>query len=177
MASHVKGVPDLKKALLDLPTKVERMAVRGAIRQGAELLRKSAVALAPRRSEGKRSGGIVQPAGTLRRNIQKKKLRTVRGRLTYIIGVETGKTITLKGTGKVAFQSRGGKLRTRKATKRERRREDPFYYRFVELGFTHKGGARVPARSFLKRALDRDEKKAVALIESSLRRFVAEYQP
>lgn len=175
-STHVQGVQDLKKALRALPANVERKAVRGAIRQGAELLRRTAKTLAPRRSEGNRSGGIVQPAGTLRRNIQKKKLRTVRGRLTYIIGVETGKTITLKGTGKVAFQSRG-KLRTRKATRRERRREDPFYYRFVELGFTHTGGGRVPARSFLKAALDRDGDRAVKLIDSKLRAFIASYKP
>ena len=175
-SSHVQGLPDLKRALGELPGKVERRAIRGAIRQGADLLRKSAMALAPVRSEGTRSGGVVQPPGSLRRNIQKKKLRQVRGRIAYIIGVETGKVITLKGTGKVAVQSRG-RLRTRKATKRERRGDDPFYYRFVELGFTHRGGGSVPARSFLKRALDRDGKRAVVVIESSLRRFVAEYKP
>ena len=175
-SSHVRGVPDLKKALLELPAKVERKAVRGAIRDGAELLRKSAIALAPVRAQGNRSGGVVQPAGSLRRNIQKKKLRQVRGRLVYIIGVETGKTITLKGTGKVAFQSRG-KLRIRKATRRERRREAPFYYRFVELGFTHTGGGKIPARSFLKAALDRSGNRAVEVIDASLRRFVASYKP
>jgi HK97 gp10 family phage protein len=175
-STRVQGVADLKRALGELPGKVERKAIRGAIRQGAELLRKSAVALAPIRTEGTRSGGVVQRPGSLRRNIQKKKLRQKRGRVAYIIGVETGKVITLKGTGKVAFQSRG-RLRTRKATKRERRGDDPFYYRFVELGFTHRGGGAVPPRSFLKRALDRDDKRAEALIESSLRRFVAEYKP
>ena len=95
-----------------------------------------------------------------------------RDKVIYIIGVEHGKTREVIN-GKVTYKNRWGKVVTRRATKREKRGEDPFYWRFVELGFTAVGtkrdgsGHKVAGKRFLTQALPEASQEAIRAMQNA----------
>jgi hypothetical protein len=77
--------------------------------------------------------------GAIKRNIQQ-KMGKIRGNsISAFIGVEAGKVPKPNAEGKVTFKTRRGAVKSRKVSAREKRGEDPFYYKFQELGFTAVG--------------------------------------
>ncbi len=134
-ATKVKGLPEVQKTLDGFADNVKRRIAGRGVRSAATIVRNYARMQAPKKS------------GALKRNIKYKRARKSRVYVTYFVGVETGKVGAIDAAGTV-FNARTGKRR--KATGREKRGEDPFYYRWVEQGFhargTRRGG---PAKRFV----------------------------
>jgi hypothetical protein len=92
----------------------------------------------------------------------------------YIVGVEHGRVRPIV-EGRVTVKNRWGKLVTRRASKREKRGDDPFYFRFQELGFravgTRRGGPgrKIPGRRFLTNALPLAKDRAITKMREVLR--------
>lgn len=156
----VTGLDALKRRMDDLPKKMQRRALGRGVRAAAVLVRNAARADAPVKT------------GAIRRNVQVKKVRYPDG-VKYIIGVEHGK-IVAASAGRAVRKAKGGGVKVVKANRRELRREDPFYYRFQELGFTavgrRRGGAgrKVPGRHFLEQALTRNASRAVEIMRGEI---------
>lgn len=170
MANYVEGLPELKAAMQAVPRKIMVKAVRKAITRGAQVVVVEARRRAPVRS------------GILRKYITKKMSKIRNDRITALIGVETGKA-QLTDTGKhVAFKTRG-KVKVRRATKRELAGHDPYYYRFQEVGFTAVGTRRggtgrwIEGKHYLSGALDAKQAQIVSDFESIVRTEVEKYQP
>ena len=156
----VHGLPELRKVLEDMPAKVQRKILGKAVRDGAVIVRDIARASAPSAS------------GALRRNVQVRKVRYADG-VKYIIGVEVGTIVQATG-GRVVRRAGRHKVKVVKASRREKRGENPFYYRFQELGFTavgtHKGGSgrKIPGKHFLENSLNRNADRIVETIKTSI---------
>lgn len=168
----VVGLPQLKELMLSLPSKVAVKIVSAGIRAGATSLVKEARAMAPNRT------GALRRAISVRRGKRDRKTR-----VTYYVGVETGKIPTIDENGRVKIRKRNGVLSSRKATRREKAGEDPFYYRWQELGFTavgrRKGGSGpfIPGKLFLTKAINENESKTVDVVEREMRRRIAAFDP
>lgn len=152
--AEVRGLPELKKALKDLPGTVQRRGIRAGLNAASRLVRDKARATAPVRT------------GALKRNIQA-KLGRIRGNsISAYVGVEAGKVPEADESGRVKFKTRRG-VKSRKLSARERRGEDPFYYKFQERGFTAVGrrkggtGKKIPGKHFLRSALENNESDVV----------------
>lgn len=63
MKLEVKGIEEVKAAFRQLPKEIARKALRGALMDGAEVIRREARVLAPRRS-GKLAKSIIRRART-----------------------------------------------------------------------------------------------------------------
>lgn len=172
MANYVEGLPQLKAAMMAVPAKVMKQAVRKAVREAGNIVVKEAKARAPRRPG----------SGVLRRNITKKMTKVRNNRITVLVGVESGKVQLNEGGTHVTFKSHG-KTKMRRATRRERRGEDPYYYRFQEVGFTavgtrRGGGGRwIEGKKYLSGSLDDKATLIVrqfeVLVTASLEKFKA----
>lgn len=117
----VKGLAELRQTLLKFPAKIQRRALDKAMAAGARVVVAAAKRNAP------------VDTGAIKRNIVAKKgpKRYQAGADSrYIVGVRHGKTNTNATTA-------GG--RTRKVSAYDKRGEDPYYWRFQELGFTAVG--------------------------------------
>ena len=113
--AKVTGLPDFKAALLSLPDKLRRRALRNALAAGARLVRGVAREAAP-----------VIPAASLavRRGVRSP------GTLRNAISVRTSKLARRRGDVGVFVNVRPAKPGQRGA----KSRVDPYYWRFVEFG-------------------------------------------
>ncbi|MGE0187647.1 MAG: HK97-gp10 family putative phage morphogenesis protein [Hyphomonadaceae bacterium] len=159
---EVRGLPELKKALKDLPGTSQRRGIRAGLNAASRLVRDKARVAAPVRT------------GVLKRNIQA-KLGRIRGNsISAYVGVEAGKVPEADGSGRVQFKTRRG-VKSRKLSARERRGEDPFYYKFQELGFTAVGrrkggtGKKIPGKHFLRSAIENNSSDIVEAFTKSAR--------
>lgn len=161
--TKVKGLPELRKALAALPGTIQRRALRAGLSAAGRVVRDKARAAAPVKS------------GALKRNIQF-KMGKIRGNsISVLIGVEAGPVPVPTPEGRVTFKNRRGVTKSRKLTAREKRGDDPYYYRFQEAGFTAVGrrkarsgaskrrggatqGTKVPGKWFLRNALENNKK-------------------
>ena len=172
MANYVSGLPELKAAMHDLPRKIMVRAVRKAIVKGAQT-----VVVEARRRAPTRPG-----SGVLRRYITKKMTKVRNNRITALVGVETGKATLNKEGTHVTFKTRG-KYKTRRATKREKAGDDPYYYRFQEVGFTavgtrRGGGGRwIEGKHYLSGALDAKQDLVVSQFGSIVKAVIENYKP
>lgn len=143
----VRGLREIDKRLKAFPAKIQRAALNKALRAGAQLIVKEAKATAP------------VDTGATRRNIIAKVARDKKGRAArMIIGVRHGRVRTQETKIRVR-----GKERIRKLTAYDRRGEDPFYWRFVELGTS-----RIAGRHFLTKAFDSQSQVALEKFRSTL---------
>lgn len=134
----VQGLAELERRLREFPTKLQRRALNAAMRAGA------------REVVAEVKGRAPVDTGALKRNVVTKRGRRqfdkgLAGR--QIIGVRHGKARTQA----TKFTTRTGKVRTTRLTAYDRRREDPFYFRFQELGYTAVG-RRSPANRAERRS-------------------------
>lgn len=135
ISARVKGIPELKAALLAIVPKLRRQALRTALAAGARIVRddarKRAPVLQPTIKAPYRTPGTVRKAITVRTS----KVARRAGDVGVFVNVRPAK----KG-------QRGAKNKT-----------DPFYWRFLEFG-TRKMAARPflkPAASLLQQALEK----------------------
>lgn len=166
--AEIRGLPELRRELKALPERLRARALNTALRAGAKVIVAQARANAPART------------GALRRNIvAKRSQRRRRGRLAerYIVGVQHGRA---RNTVRVAMIR--GKRRALRATAYDRRGEDPWYFRFQELGYTatgrskrkgRTGGRAIPGRRFLTRAFLSTDQRVVDVVRAVLTREIA----
>lgn len=178
----VAGLAELRKTLLTLPTKIQRRALNKAMAAGARVVAAQAKQTAPVRSTGKRSGGVITAPGALKRNIVSKK-----GARKYEMGADSRFIIGVRH-GRINTNAKTVSGRKGKVTAYDKRGQDPFYFRFQELGFTAVGrrkqatagekhrrkfnkatyGKRIPGKHFLERALETSASTATEKVRSTL---------
>lgn len=102
---NVQGLKELQAALKDLPERIARNVLRGAVGAGAAVIRKEARGRAP------------VATGTLKRAIYQKQIRELSSQVkqTFYVGARKGK--------KYRYQGKKGTLS-----------QDAYYARFVEFG-------------------------------------------
>lgn len=180
---QVKGLRELEAALKNFTPRLQKRGIRQALYAGAQVIRKAAAAKAPVRT------------GVLKRNVRAvvRKINPRIGMQSAYVGVETGKVPEANAAGKVEFK-RKGKIKLRSLTKREKRGEDPYYYRFQELGFTAVGrrkarsgaakrrggsatGTKVPGKRFLTNSLPQNASAAIEKFRATLAAFIDRQKP
>lgn len=158
---YVAGLEELRAALKQLPERISRNVLRGAVAAGAAVIRKEAQAIAP-----VYTGSVAQghpPPGTLKRSIVQKQIVELSGptRQTFYVTVRKGKKY--RGQGKKGNLS-----------------QDAYYASWVEFGHYYvpprpKGVSRkahraanrakfVPAKPFMRPAFESKKGEAVAAI-------------
>jgi hypothetical protein len=131
---RVQGLRELEAALKAYPARLQRRALNAAMRAGAREVLQEVKARAPVRT------------GALRRNVVAKRGRAafdkgLAGR--QIVGVRHGKVRTRE----TRFTTKSGKVRSRRLSAYDRRGQDPFYFRFQELGFHAVGRRKAATRA------------------------------
>lgn len=174
---RVKGLDDLSAALKALPTQLARNVLRGAVRAGAEVIRKEAVARAPvyqffpqRHPDERVDPGLLKRA-IFSAHAPKRSNDT---KQVYIVGVHSGRN------------------QRHKTVKGQTVSRDAYYAAWVEFGHWYvpaqpgrltlkarrnrarqPGGVFVPARPFMRPAFEAKRKEAIDTIERYLRRRLA----
>lgn len=147
---HVAGLKELQAALKELPQRIARNVLRGAVGAGAAVIRNEAKARAPV-SIG--DGGVGHPPpGTLRRAIYQKQIRELSSAVkqTFYVGVRKGKQY-------------------RKQGKKGNLSQDAYYAKFVEFGT-----AKMAARPFMRPAFEAKKGEAVQAIKDYLAKRIPE---
>jgi len=146
----IQGFEDFKRQLAQLPGRVGRNVLRGAVNAGASVIRKEAVLRAPQYTGSVQAGH--PPPGTLKKSIYQKQIAELSNAVqqTFYVGVRQGKRQQAVKRGKSALNL------------------DAFYGRFVEFGTSN-----MPAKPFLRPAF---EAKKDAAIEA-MRAYMAERIP
>lgn len=154
-AFEMKGLAELSQALKELPDRIAKNVLRGAVNAGATVIRKEAELRAPE-YHGDVSKGHPPP-GTLKKSIRQKRIANASndGRQIYIVYVKKGTTYTYanstKGRRKKmaanTYQTEGG----------------VFYWRFVEFGTS-----KMAARPFMRPAFEVKKQAAVEAIRDYL---------
>lgn len=153
MAVEIKGIPDFKAKLQEIPKALRRRVLKNALSAGARIVRDESRRL--------RSAPIVKKAGKQTRRIFPSRFRT-RGTITKALSVRNSKIARRSGDVGVFVNVRPAKAGNRGA----KNPKDPFYWRFLELG-TKKMSARPflrPAAAKLKDALSVFETEVVRWI-------------
>lgn len=140
----IDGLDQLAQALRELPKRVARNGLRGAVYAGAKVIRdeaklKAPVATAP-------LGADQPPQGTLKRSIIMKQVPELSSeqKQTFFVTVRHGK--------KYRKQGKNGNLS-----------QDAWYWRFVEFGTV-----KMTARPFLRPAFEGKKYEAVDAIKNRL---------
>lgn len=135
----LEGVEELKRAMSDASAKIRTQAVRGALRKAGRVIQAEARLLAPVLKVPVKT----RRPGTVKRNIVVRASRFARqvGDEGVYVNVRG-----LRGRARVAKLGRAGANNP----------NDPYYWRFVELG-TRK----MAAMSFLRPAADRRGEEAI----------------
>lgn len=141
---HVAGLADLAAALRELPQRIGRNVLRGAVAAGAAEIRKDAKNKAPQYT-GRIADGHPPP-GTLRRAIYQKQINELSDaqRQVFFVGVRQGK-------------------KYRKQGKKGDKSQDAYYWKFVEFGTS-----KMSARPFLRPAFEASKLQAVDRIQEYL---------
>lgn len=134
----ITGLKELNDALKELPDRIAKNTLRGAVAAGAAVIRKEARNKAPVYTGSVADGH--PPPGTLRRSVYQKQIRELSSvvKQTFFVGVRTGAAAAKKGL-------------------------DAFYWRFVEFG-TQK----MAARPFLRPAFETKKLEAIEAIKQYL---------
>lgn len=140
---QVNGLAQLQRSLRELGENIEAKVIRSALSSTAATVRNAARAnfLADWNPESK----------TISNNIVLRRARTSRKSLTrYTVGVRAGRFA--KPTPQKQRGPRGGLVYV----------NDPFYWRFLEFGFTDRGGEYHQGSRFLRRSLSDNRDKALS---------------
>jgi hypothetical protein len=168
ITATVKGIPELREALLGLPAKLRRRALMNALRAAGRVVQKRAREVAPR---------LKHPV----------KGRTP-GLLVKKISVRTSKLARKAGDAGVF-------INVRPAAKGQRGRNsptDPFYWRWIEFGWNpagrHTGGLRGNAGKRYRRRLNASQSAKIRtgwrfleaggkVLDAALAKFIATIGP
>jgi HK97 gp10 family phage protein len=145
---YVMGLDELQARLRDLPKRIGRNVLRGAMNAGATVIRKEVQARAPVYTGSVAAGH--PPPGTLRRSIYQVQIREFSNdqRQTYQVGVRKGK-------------------RFRKQGKRGQLSQDAFYAHFVEFGTV-----KMAARPFMRPGFEASKSAAVQAVREYLEKRI-----
>lgn len=144
---RINGLTQLNATLRQLPERLERNAILGALRAAGQVIRKDAMSRVPVLSQPHPH----RKPGTVRRNITVKRSRKARN--SVYVGVA--------GLGRksiAAFKAVGGK-------KGANNPDDPFYWIFLEFGT-----AKMPAKPFLRPAFEAKKFEALRRFEEYLKK-------
>lgn len=130
LGATVRGLPDLRDALLSIPAKLRRRALRNALAAGARVVRDDARRTVPVLSLANAMRAPYRKPGTVRRAIVVRTSKAARK--AGDVGVFVNVRPAQKG-------QRGAKSNA-----------DPFYWRWLEFGT-----AKMAARPFLRPAADK----------------------
>lgn len=146
---RLTGVEDLKRALRELPWQMRRKVLRGALRSAAKVIQGEAKAKAPVlvQSTPYRTRGLVRRSIS----VTNSKLARKRGYVGVFVTVRRGRAALSRG----AYSTLSGKLV---------RPNDPFYFKFLELGTKN-----MKARPFLGPAFRARATQAVQAFERGVR--------
>ena len=143
----LEGIDELKRALAEIPQTLRKKALLGALRKAARVVSKEAKAKAPVLKEASpyRTKGLVKRRISVRTSKDARKA----GDVGVFVNVKPAPGAKFKTT-RSSFL--GVKYKQRVLVKASQRgtRDDPFYWRFLELG-TKKMGK----REFLRPAADK----------------------
>jgi len=147
---QIHGFEDFKRQLAELPGRVGRNVLRGAVNAGASVIRKEAVLRAPQYTGSVQAGH--PPSGTLKKSIYQKQIAELSSAVqqTFFVGWRQGR--------EVQAVKRGTKIVNL----------DAYYGHMVEFGTV-----KMPAKPFLRPAF---EAKKDAAIEA-MRAYMAERIP
>jgi len=144
---HVSGLSELDKLLKELPAKVERNIMRGAMRAGAKVFADRAKQMVPVRS------------GQLRGSI-KVSTRSKRGRVSA----------TVRAGGKKAFYAHMVEFGTARHFIKPRKRKSLFFAGLAREVVDHPGSTPKP---FMRPALDGGQAEAVNAVADYIRKRLA----
>ena len=168
---EIKGMAELRQAMLALPPSMDRKILNSVLMPGAAQVRDEARRLAP----------VLQKqvphrlAGVLKRNIRMASAKPVPGMTaTVIIGVRKFNKAQLRRINKVLNSSRRvtGKTHTISATSII---GNPFYWRFMEFGYTDRAGkfhGPHGGQGFLRPAFNARKESSLVAITDGTRRQV-----
>lgn len=147
---HVAGLKELQKALKELPDRIAKNVLRGAVNAGATVIRKEVQTRAP-----VYTGPVSQghpPPGTLKRAVYQKQIKELSNlfKQTAFVGVRKGKQYRKQG--------KNGNLS-----------QDAYYARFVEFGT-----ANMPAKPFIRPAFEAKKEGATSAIKAYLEKRIPE---
>lgn len=118
--TEVLGIGDIKKTFDRLRSDMITKTARRMVASGGNVVKKEAKAIA--QSKG------LKISGAMIRNIAIKRERDApQGTEQYNVGVRHGRDLGKKHTKYLAYSKRKGRVMIK-------RKDDPFYWRFVELG-------------------------------------------
>jgi len=146
----VVGLKELQAALKELPDRIAKNVLRGAVNAGASIIKKDAVARAPVFT-GPVSAGHPPP-GTLKRAIVQKQIKELSSQTkqTFYVTVRRGKQYRNQG-------------------KKGNLSQDAWYAKFVEFGTS-----KMPARPFLRPAFEAKKNEAIEAIKAYLTKRIEE---
>lgn len=154
---QIDGLKELDAALKAFPNRVQKRLLGGAVGKASQEIKKAVKREARARAFN---------TGALFRNIKSKRGKRPRQTVVrYMVGVEHGKVRPVDAAGTVS----GRKGKRRRATRRERTGEDPYYYHFVELG-TQRGIS--PAR-YMTEGIKRGAASARETLRKDLTKRIA----
>lgn len=138
---EVRGLKELRAALLKLPVKMQGAAIYSALNAGAQPIKKDAQARVPVRT------GVVKRAIRVSRS----KVNKGKDGLTEVM-------VNVKKLGRKevrAFKAAGGKSGANP--------NDPYYWRFLEFGTS-----KMPAKPFLRPAFESNKGRSLEAIRKKL---------
>lgn len=177
---NVRGLADLNAALNDLAVALARNVLRGAVRAGAEVIRKEAVTRAPVYAPPGAPDQRVDP-GLIKRSIFSAHVpnQSDDTKQVFIVGVRSGRR---ERHAKVRAHGGGSQVMNR----------DAYYAAWVEFGHWYvpaapdnlilrarrnrarrPGGVFVPAKPFMRPAFEAKKREAVDAMERYLKKRLA----
>lgn len=154
MADNIKGVSELTNAFKLLSTDLQKKTGRQMVASAANVVRKQAKTNA-------QSQGLVK-SGALVKNIAiKREKNAPPNTIQYNVGVRHGREL---GNGKkvIKYLARGksGRVITK-------RKNDPFYWRFLEFGTKS-----IQPRRFITNAFDSKQNEALNAMQTALNKAI-----
>jgi HK97 gp10 family phage protein len=156
----VHGLSELRAALLRFPQEFDRKVLNASLLKGAKLMSDKAKENAPILNL-QASGLVRRTPGTIVRNIRARTGVPISGMTaTVIVGVRR-----MSNKNILAFKGSTGK-------DGEANPDDPFYWRFMEFGYTDRGGKWHAGKRFLRNAFELMKIPAVYVIEAAMKKQI-----
>ena len=158
--AKVTGLPDFKAALLALPDKLRKRALRNALAAGARVVRDTAKAATPVLQEPtrRRKPGTVRDAIRVRTS-KRDRLAGDVGVFVNVRPAHGAKFKTVRGSAVFGLVKTKSRVQTKASARGANSPDDPFFWRFLEFGWNPAssltGGARGKAGKKHRRDLNK----------------------
>lgn len=152
VSATITGLDEVKRAMLELPKRINRKILNDGLAAGANLIRDEARTIAPMLA----SPDPRWKPGALRKAIQTARIATSRAQYGGEVIVYVRK---LSGRQIAAFKRKQAKRG--EAAEGRLNPDDAFYWFFQEFGFTDPAGRKHAGREFLRRAFTDKAQQAV----------------